>query len=124
MTTVLDHLDAYVRIEEGLGGRRMILVEPKGDLFVSFSAWGTAYALDLIEHVLQVKGPSHLCDEIMRDEDTMYVQHSFRFDILSYIEENGFRGRRVLDFGAGSGASSIVLARMLPADQIVGIELM
>jgi predicted O-methyltransferase YrrM len=29
----------------------------------------------------------------------------------------------MLDFAAGSGASSIVLARMLPADEIVGVEL-
>ena len=123
MTSVLDHSDAYVRIEEGLGGRRMILVEPKGELFVPVKAWETAYPLDLIERVLQVKGPAHLCDEIMRDEDTLYVQHSFRWDILSYIEENAFAGRRVLDFGTGSGASSIVLARMLPADEIVGVEL-
>src|SRR5262249_2083864 len=123
MTTVLNHPDAYVRIEEGRTGKRMILIEPKGELFVPFKAWETAYPLDLIEHVLQVKGPAHLCDEIMRDEDTMYVPHHFRWDILSYIEENAFSARRILDFGAGSGASSIVLARMLPADEIVGVEL-
>jgi 2-polyprenyl-3-methyl-5-hydroxy-6-metoxy-1,4-benzoquinol methylase len=123
MTSVLDHPDAYVRIEEKRTGKRMILIEPKGDLFVPFRAWETAYPFDLIEQVLQVKGPAYLCDEIMRDEDTLYVQHMFRWGILSYIEENAFGGRRVLDFGAGSGASSIVLSRILPADEIVGVEL-
>lgn len=101
----------------------MISVEPKGDFFVAVKAWETAYSLELIEHVLQVKGPAYLCDEIMRDEDPRYVQHDFQWDILSYIEENAFVGRRVLDFGSGSGASSMVLARMFPANEIVGVEL-
>jgi SAM-dependent methyltransferase len=60
----------------------------------------------------------------MRDEDSLYVQHSFLWDILSYMEENAFDEQRVLDFGSGSGASSLVLARMLPSTaEIVGIEL-
>jgi SAM-dependent methyltransferase len=123
MISVLDHPDAYVRIEERQAGKRMISVEPKGDLFIPFRNWETAYPLDLIEHILQVKGPAFVCDEIMRDEDILYVQHSFQWDILSYIEENAFAGRRMLDFGMGSGASSIVLARMLPAKEIIGVEL-
>ena len=41
------------------------------------------------------------------------------------MEENAFAGQRVLDFGSGSGASSMVLARMLPSTaEIVGLELM
>jgi len=123
MTRVLDHPDACVRIEEDGGEKWMISVEPRGTHFVPIRTWETAYPLELIEHVLQVKGPSYLCDEIMRDEDPRYVQHSFRWDILSYVEENGFAGRHVLDFGSGSGASSMVLARMLPAAKIVGVEL-
>src|SRR5206468_13019923 len=95
----------------------------KGRLFVSIRAWETAYPLDLIEHVLQIKGPAYLCDEFMRDEGPLYVQHHLRWDILSYIEENTFAGRRVFDFGCGSGASSMVLARMLPTGEIVGVEL-
>ena len=77
-----------------------------------------------IEHVLQVTGPAYLCDEIMRDEDPLYIQHRFRWDILSYAGKDDFAGRRVLDFGSGSGASSMVLARMFPESIIVGVELM
>lgn len=123
MTSFLNHPEAYVRIKEEGSGKCMISVEPKGDFFVAVKAWETAYSLELIEHVLQVKGPAYLCDEIMRDEDPRYVQHDFQWDILSYIEENAFVGRRVLDFGSGSGASSMVLARMFPANEIVGVEL-
>jgi len=124
MTTVLNHSNASVRIEECGHGKRMISVEQTDGLFVPVRMWETAYPLDLVEHILQVKGPAYLCDEIMRDESPLYVQHNFFWDILSYIEENAFAGQRVLDFGSGSGASSMVLARMLPSTaEIVGVEL-
>ncbi|WP_282611113.1 bifunctional 2-polyprenyl-6-hydroxyphenol methylase/3-demethylubiquinol 3-O-methyltransferase UbiG [Pelagibius sp. Alg239-R121] len=79
--------------------------------------------MELIEHVPQVKGPVYLCDEIMRDEQPLYVQHSLHWDILSFLKQEDFTGRRLLDFGPGSGASSMVLARMFPQAEIVGVEL-
>jgi 2-polyprenyl-3-methyl-5-hydroxy-6-metoxy-1,4-benzoquinol methylase len=125
MVAVLHHPDASVRIERTDDGRKYRLsVEPKDGLFVPARRWETAYPLDLIEHVLRVKGPAYLCDEIRRDEDPLYVQHCFKWDILSYVGEDAFAGRRVLDFGSGSGASSMVLARLLPsAAELVGVEL-
>ncbi|MHB8258531.1 MAG: SAM-dependent methyltransferase [Acidiferrobacterales bacterium] len=122
MGTVLTHSDAFVRIEES-NGKRAISVEPKVGLFTPTKQWVTNYPMELIEHVLRVKGPAYLCDEIMRDEDPQYVQHSFRWEILSYTGKEDFAGRRVLDFGSGSGSSCMVLARMLPEANIVGIEL-
>ena len=125
MTIVLHHPDASVRIERKEDRRKYRLsVEPKEGLFVPTRTWETAYPLDLTEHILRVKGPAYLCDEIRRDEDPLYVQHCFQWDILSYKGEDAFEGRRVLDFGSGSGASTMVLARLLPtAAEIVGAEL-
>lgn len=124
MAIELNSSNASVRIEERVYGKHVISVEPTGSLFVPVRTWETSYPLDLVEHVLRVKGPAYLCDEIMRDEDPLYVQHSFCWDLLSYVEENAFAGQRVLDFGSGSGASSVVLARMLPfTAEIVGVEL-
>lgn len=122
MNTILTHPDASIRIEES-NGKRAITVEPRSGLFTPIRKWITGYPLELIEHVLRVKGPAYLCDEIMRDEDPLYVQHSFRWDILSYAGQEDFAGRRVLDFGSGSGASSMVLARMFPEVNIVGVEI-
>jgi SAM-dependent methyltransferase len=125
MSTILHHPDGFVRIERMDAGRKYKLsVEPKDGLFVPFRTWETAYPLDLIEHILRVKGPAYLCDEIRRDEDPLYVQHCFKWDILSYVSEDAFAGRRVLDFGSGSGASSMVLARLLPSTaELVGVDL-
>ncbi len=122
MSYILTHPDALIRVEE-VNGKRVIMVEPKNGLFTPEKKWVTDYPLELIEHVLRVKGPAYLCDEIMRDEDPRYVQHSFRWDILSYIGQEDFVGRRMLDFGSGSGASSMVLARMFPETRVVGVEL-
>jgi len=122
MSVILTHPDASIRVEE-TDGKRAISIEPRGGLFIPVRKWATDYPLELIEHVLRVKGPSHLCDEIMRDEDPRYVQHSLRWDILSFVGPADFAGRHVLDFGSGSGASSMVLARMFPEAKIVGVEL-
>jgi 2-polyprenyl-3-methyl-5-hydroxy-6-metoxy-1,4-benzoquinol methylase len=123
MSTILTHPDALIRVEDR-NGKHTISVEPRDGLFTPIKQWETDYPLELIEHVLQVKGPAYLCDEITRDENPLYVQHSFRWDILSYTREEDFAGRRVLDFGSGSGASSMVLARMFPETTIVGVELL
>lgn len=122
MSTILAHPNASIHVEE-CNGKRMISVAPRDGLFTPIKKWVTDYPLELIEHVLRIKGPAYLCDEIMRDEDPLYVQNCFRWDILSYVGEEDFAGRRVLDFGSGNGASSMVLARMFPEAKIVGIEL-
>jgi 2-polyprenyl-3-methyl-5-hydroxy-6-metoxy-1,4-benzoquinol methylase len=122
MSTVLTHPDGSIRVEDA-NGKRAISVEPRDGLFTPIKQWITEYPLELIEHVLRIKGPGYLCDEIMRDENPRYVQHHFRWDILSYARKEDFAGRRVLDFGSGSGASSMVLARMFPEAEILGVEL-
>jgi len=123
MSTILNHSDASIHVEEDDNGKRAISVEPRYGLFTPIKRLVTDYPLELIEHVLRVKRPADLCDEIMRDENPLYIQHSFRWDILSYAGKEDFAGRRVLDFGSGSGASSMVLARMFPEAKIVGVEL-
>lgn len=121
---IIERPNGQVRVTETAGGRRRIVVEPKGGLFTPIREWETAYTLDLIEDVLRVKSISYLCDEIMREEDPRYVEHSFRWDILSYAGPDDFAGKRLLDFGSGSGASTTVLARLLPdIGEIVGVEL-
>jgi SAM-dependent methyltransferase len=116
--------DASIRVYER-NAKRVISVEPRRrGFYVAVKQWESEYPLELIEHVLRVKGPAFLCDEIMRDESPLYVQHSLRWDLLSYAGIEDFSGRRLLDFGSGSGASSVVLARMFPHLEIVGVELL
>lgn len=110
-----------VEIEETGHGTRVINV--KASSFVSRARWETHYPLSLIDHVLKAKGPAYLCDEIARDESPEYVEHDFRCDIFSYEAPEAFAGKRILDFGSGAGASSVVLARLVPSASIEGVEL-
>ena len=109
-----------VHIEERNGKRRVVV---SGGTFISRREWETAYPIELIEHVLRAMGPVWLNDEIMRDEDPSATQSFVRWNMLSYVDCRDFAGRRLLDFGSGGGASSMVLARMLPETEIVGVEL-
>jgi SAM-dependent methyltransferase len=72
---------------------------------------------------LDIKGPAWICDEIKRDEDTGYVENVLIADLLAYFDPQDFAGKRILDFGSGSGASSMILARHFPSASIVGVEL-
>jgi SAM-dependent methyltransferase len=49
---------------------------------------------------------------------------ALRLSILPFVAEEEFRGRRLLDFGCGSGTSTIHLARMSPDTEIVGLDLL
>ncbi len=108
-----------VHIEERNGKRRVLV---SGGTFVPRREWETAYPIELVEHVLRVTGPVWLNDEIARDENPSASRSFIRWNVLSYVDSRDFAGRRLLDFGSGCGASSVVLARMLPKTEIVGVE--
>jgi 2-polyprenyl-3-methyl-5-hydroxy-6-metoxy-1,4-benzoquinol methylase len=116
---------AEIAITEIPDGRRHIEVRSgPDDVFISKKSCRTRYPVELIRAVLELKGPSHLCDEILREEDAGYVQRSIEHELLAYFAPAEFEGKRILDFGCGSGASTMVLARMFPQSEIVGTELL
>lgn len=114
--------DGTVGIEALPGERWCISVRPKPGLHVPASRWISRYPLALIKEIQATKG-LYVCDEIMREEDPGYVEHYLRQEVLSYLPPAAFSGKRILDFGCGSGASSVVLSRLLPECEIVGVEL-
>lgn len=124
MVTTLTHQDAMVQVEELPTGKQKVAVSlTNTDLFMPKSTCETAYPLGLITNILDIKGPAYLCDEILRDESPQYVEKHLRYELLGYLVEEEFKAKRLLDFGCGSGASTMVLARMFPDTEIVGIEL-
>lgn len=115
-------LQPPITLEPLPDGRHRIHMAAAGARSGPFRTWVTAYPPELIREIHRAKG-IYLCDEIMREEDPSYVEHSIRHEVLGYVEAAQFAGKRVLDFGCGSGASTVVLARLLPPCEIVGIEL-
>lgn len=124
MKFALKHRYANIIIEELKSGKNKIYVEPiNNELFVPINTCETSYPIDLIDKILQLKGPAYLCDEILRDESPDYVCKNLKYDLLSYLNKEEFKGKRLLDFGCGGGASTMILARMFPHTEIVGIDI-
>ena len=83
----------------------------------------TSYPIELISLILGIKGPAWLCDEIARDDDPDYVLKHFENEMRAYFAFDDLKGKRILDFGCGSGASTMCLAKLFPESQIMGVEL-
>jgi 2-polyprenyl-3-methyl-5-hydroxy-6-metoxy-1,4-benzoquinol methylase len=110
-----------VTVEELPDGRRRLSVSADRSAMNLVHRWDTAYPPDLIRAIVDVKGTAAL-DEIRRDEDESYVAVHLRDDLLAYLPPQDFEGRRLLDFGCGAGASTMCLARLFPATEVVGID--
>ena len=120
----IEREDGIVTVESTGAGRHRIEVQPsREEAYIPLRACETGYPLHLIERILAVKGAAWLCDEILRDEDSAAVERNLCTDVFPYMPRQEFAGRRILDFGCGAGSSTAVLARLLPATQIVGVEL-
>ena len=124
LSVILEHPDARVHIDVLASGKRRISVKLLNKkIYIPYKHWITSYPMDLIALIMRIKGPLYLCDEIMRDEDQSYVQKELKRSILSYIKKDKFCNKRIMDFGCGCGASTIILAKMFPGSQIVGIDI-
>jgi SAM-dependent methyltransferase len=121
---ILRHEFAELHIQVLPDGKKHVSVRPlKPDFFVSRLTVVTTYPDELIELILSIKGPAWVCDEIARDEDPTYIRFELETDLLAHFAVEEFRDKRILDFGSGSGASTMILHRMFPTATIVGAEL-
>ncbi len=124
MQRLIEREDGTVTIESlGSGRKRVSVQHRRADEFVPVQECETAYPQDLIDKILAIKGSAWLCDEILREENSTVVENNIRDDVFPYFPRESFGGKRVLDFGCGAGASTAVLARLLPDASIVGVEL-
>ena len=124
MQITLKHNDGNVLITELENGLKQVSVELfNKQAYIFRDSCLTSYPLYLIEKVLEIKGPYWLCDEIMRDQNSKTLENSIKYGLLSYIDKDLFKNKRILDFGSGSGSSTMVLARMLSEIELVGVEL-
>ena len=124
LSTILEHPDGRVELSDGRDGlTRIVVPANERSTFSGATGCDTSYPRELIELVLRAKGPSHLCDEIRRDEDPDYVRAILELGTLAYSPAEWFAGKRMLDFGCGSGASTVILSRLFPESEIVGIDM-
>ena len=93
------------------------------NLFIPIRTWDSQLPLDILEALAARFEFAWLCDHVARLESPGYVAGALRRQLFSYFDQEAFAGKRMLDFGCGIGASSIIMAEWLPELQIVGAEL-
>jgi SAM-dependent methyltransferase len=123
-TIRLERPNGYLVVEEIGGGRRRLeTVTTDEETWVGARTWETSYPLDLIETILEVKGLRSVCDEIRREEDPKYLQHVLWWTLRAHVDPEEVGSARILDFGCGSGASTMILSRMFPEATFLGLDI-
>jgi 2-polyprenyl-3-methyl-5-hydroxy-6-metoxy-1,4-benzoquinol methylase len=108
-----------IAVAAGTGRRRVIAEGPDG----MRRTCETTYPDELLRRLVELRGLAWVCDEIARDEDPDYLERALRVAVLGHVPADELAGARMLDFGCGAGASTLILGRMLPRTEVVGIEL-
>jgi SAM-dependent methyltransferase len=122
-STVLEHPDASVRIDELPEGRMQVRVDREADGRVHSESCETSCDLETIAVVLEAVGPARLCDFLDRMEPGSSMGRLLAAQLFAYRRPEDFAGRRLLDFGSGRGASTFIMSELLPRTDFVGVEL-
>lgn len=114
----------------------VIEIRPKGDaafeiellprrsnLYIPRKRCQTALPLEMIQYWLERTEFAWLCERLSRHEDQTTISAILKRQLFAYFSPEEFAGKKLLDFGSGSGASTLAIARMLPQTDIVGVEL-
>jgi methylase of polypeptide subunit release factors len=122
--TALEHPEGRVVVQELASGLKRVTVELfDPTAYVSEREFQTAYPLELIEVILELRGPAMLGYSIRRAEEPAHLTEPLRHYTLAYVPEADLDGKRLLDFGCGSGSSTVALARLFPRTHIVAVDL-
>lgn len=89
---------------------------PKEISFDSF--YGEKVALALLD----MGGADRLISELTREEGPSGLELGLKYYTLSFLPDEDFVGKRLLDFGCGCGASTFALSRIFPQTYILGLD--
>jgi 2-polyprenyl-3-methyl-5-hydroxy-6-metoxy-1,4-benzoquinol methylase len=126
----MDEAEIQIEREEGIVSIRkqdddkqllVTLVPRSPALYIPRKSCKTTFSLEMVKFLLQRSDFAWLCDNLARHDDS--VPSVLKHQLFSYFTPEDLQGKRLLDFGCGSGASTLALAKMLPRTQIVGVEL-
>jgi 2-polyprenyl-3-methyl-5-hydroxy-6-metoxy-1,4-benzoquinol methylase len=121
--TILATVDGAVEVLPLLNGRFKVTLKPRDrSVFVPLASCETSLPPDVIAAFLDLSF-AWLCDSLARHDDPDYVQKVLQNQLLAYVEPSDFQGKRLLDFGCGSGASTLCMGTLLPDTEVVGIDL-
>ncbi|MGA2346977.1 MAG: class I SAM-dependent methyltransferase [Candidatus Sulfotelmatobacter sp.] len=110
-----------IKPRQGAEGFEITLTPHRSDLYVPRRSCQTRFPLELIRYWLDRVSFASFCEVIGRHEET--IPRALKQHLFAYFAPEDFVGKRLLDFGCGSGASTFALARMLPETEVMGVEL-
>ncbi|MFA7359927.1 MAG: class I SAM-dependent methyltransferase [Candidatus Kapaibacterium sp.] len=113
---------AYVFVNELDSSQNQVIVKFKNPKN-SENRFTTSYPKSIISQISKVKTPAWLEDEINGEESEVYLKLVLKISILSYLKHECFTNKLILDFGSGSGSSTIILSKLFPDSEIIGIEM-
>jgi len=102
---------------------RLTLIPRHESLYIPRRTCETSFPPELIRVIASKTAFAWLCDAIARHEDPTYVSAVLLRQLFSYFAAADFAGKRLLDFGCGSGASTFAIAAALPRTEVIGVEL-
>ena len=115
--------DGVVEIRPVISGRLRITLHPHDPRTgTELATCETALPLELVDFLVTKYPFGSLCAYIVRQEDPEQKRVLQR-QLFSYFRPAEFRGKKILDFGCGSGASTFALASLLPHSEIIGVDL-
>jgi len=121
---ILEAAEGYVVILPLPGGRFKVTLKPHdAATFIARRCCETSLPPDVIAAFL-AKSFGRLCDSLARHDEPEYVQKVLERQIAAYVNPSDLKGKRVLDFGCGTGASTLYLGAAFPETEIVGVDLM
>lgn len=80
------------------------------------------YGAKVAQALLDMGGPDRLISELTREEGPSGLEQGLKYYTLSFLPEEDFVGKRLLDFGCGCGASTFALSRIFPQTHILGLD--
>jgi len=120
----LEYDEGRVLLEEVGAGKRRVRVElADPSSYMPVASVETDYEIDLIEAILALRGLAMLGYSIERAEDPAQLVEPLRHAMLAYVDETDLKGKRLLDFGCGSGSSTVALSQLFPQNEIVAVDL-
>jgi ubiquinone/menaquinone biosynthesis C-methylase UbiE len=122
MDTSLSNRTGTLHIKSTADGRLALHAEPNG-IRVQHTDIVTDYPLELIREIFEQSGAGYTIDEIGRDTASNDAQLDVRYSVLAYFPDELLeKPLKILDYGCGSGSSTLALTRIFPNAHIVGVD--
>ena len=82
----------------------------------------TWFPPDVVRGIAATHGFARTAEVIARHQDPPHLEHILQHQLFSYFTPAQFAGKRILDFGCGTGPSTFCLARLLPDSEVIGVD--